>query len=300
MKTAADYHRFEIPNVATFSDTPGGLVRLEITTLLATATLYLHGAHVAAFQPANQAPVLFMSANSFLLPGKAIRGGVPLIFPWFGPHPSRPELPAHGFIRTAIWELESLEQSADGSVHVAMRFASNKATRAMWPHDFALLFCVRISTTLEMTLETENTSPAPFTFEDALHTYFTVADVTEVSVRGLSGVEYIDKTAGGNRFCEGAEPILICSETDRLYLNTTSVCSVDDPTLARRIAVEKSGSNSTVVWNPWQAKGMSLADLGAEWPQMICIETLNAADNAITLSPRARHSTRTLIRIESL
>jgi glucose-6-phosphate 1-epimerase len=300
MKRASDFLRHEIPGVAKFIDTSGGLVRLDITTALATAEIYIHGAHVAAFQPVGQAPGLFLSSKSHLTPGKAIRGGVPLIFPWFGPHPTRTELPAHGFIRTSEWDLESLEQSADGGVHLALRFASNDATRAMWPHEFALRFRISIGAALEMTLETENTSSSPFTFEDALHTYLTVADVTEINVRGLSGVEFIDKTAGGQRFREGSEPIRIRRETDRLYLNTTSICSVDDFSLARRIVVEKSGSNSTVVWNPWQGKGMSLADLGPEWPGMICIETVNAADNAVTLQPGARHSTRALIHIESL
>lgn len=300
MKKASDFLRYEIPGVAKFVDTPGGLVRVDITTALANAEVFLQGAHVAAFQPVGQAPVLFLSAKSFMAPGKAIRGGVPLIFPWFGPHPTRTELAAHGFVRTAEWELESLEQSADGSVQIALRFASNDQTRAMWPHDFALRFRVNIGAVLEMTLETENTSSSPFTFEDALHTYLTVADVTEVSVHGLSGVEYIDKTAGGKRFREGNAPIRIRSETDRLYLNTTSSCSVDDLSLARRVVVEKSGSNATVVWNPWQGKGMSLADLGPEWPGMLCIETVNAADNAVTLPPGARHSTRAVVRVEPL
>jgi glucose-6-phosphate 1-epimerase len=299
MKTAADFRRFEIPNVATFSDTPGGLVQLDITTPLATAELYVYGAHVTKFQPAGQAPVLFLSKKSHFVSGKAIRGGVPLIFPWFGPHKTNPALPAHGFIRTAEWELESLAQSASGEVRVALRFSSNDATRAVWPHDFAVRFHVVIGATLEMTLETENTSAEPFTFEDALHTYFTVADVLEVGVTGLAGVEYLDKVDGGKRKREGGEPIGIDGEVDRLYLNTQSTCIVEDPSLGRKIVVEKSGSDSTVVWNPWQGKGMSLTDLGETWPGMICIETVNAMENAITLAPGEKHATRQLVRVES-
>jgi D-hexose-6-phosphate mutarotase len=267
-----------------------------VRTELATAEIFLHGAHVARFQPTGQPPVLFLSDKSHFTPGKAIRGGVPIIFPWFGPHQTKPELGAHGFARTMEWTLESLSQSQSGEVRIAMSLAATDATRAVWPHDFTLRFYVVVGSTLEMTLETENTSAVPFTFEDALHTYFTVADALEIRVSGLAGAEYIDKVDGGKRKIQGPAAIGIERETDRLYLNTTTTCEVEDPSLARRIVVEKSGSASTVVWNPWVGKGMSLTDLGAQWPSMICIETCNAADNAITLAPGGKHATRQLVR----
>ncbi len=298
MKSAAELRQWEIPNTAIFSDTPGGLVRLEIETPLASAEIYLHGAHVAKFQPVGQAPVLFLSKKSHFTPGKAIRGGVPIIFPWFGPKADQPEAPAHGFTRTAAWELESVSQAQGGEVHVAMRFASSDATRALWPHDFVLRFNVVIGAALEMTLEVENTSEGPFTYENALHTYLTVCDVLEIGVFGLEGAEFIDKVDGGQRKRQKKTLVGIHKETDRLYLNTTATCSVNDLSLSRRIIVEKSGSNSTVVWNPWQGKGMSLTDLAEEWPRMICIETVNAADNAITLAAGDRHSTRAIVRSE--
>lgn len=291
MKTASDLRHLEIPNVATFSDTPGGLTRLDIATEKATAEIYLYGAHVTHYQPAEQPPVLFLSKKSFIEPGKAIRGGVPLIFPWFGP---RAGFSAHGFVRTAEWELESLVQNA-GDIQIVLRMSSNDATRAAWPHDFLLRHRITVGDTLEMIVEVENTSSSPFTYEDALHTYFIVADALEVTVSGLDGAEYLDGVDGGQRKRQAGDIRIEC-ETDRLYLNTTTACTVDDPSLGRHIVVEKSGSNSTVVWNPWQGKGMSLADLGEEWPRMICIETVNARENAITLAPGERHATRQLVR----
>lgn len=273
-------------------------MRLDIATPLVTAGVYLHGAHITMFQPAGTPPVLFLSRKSHFTSSKAIRGGVPIIFPWFGPKAGQPELPAHGFVRTMEWDIESLTLAPGGAVHVVLRVASNDATRALWPHDFVLRFRIVFGASLEMTLETENTSSEPFTYEDALHTYLTVADALEVTVSGLTGTEYLDKVDGGKRKPQGPHPIRIEQETDRLYLNTTAACVLDDPSLSRRIIVEKSGSDSTVVWNPWQGKGMSLTDLGAEWPRMICIETVNAAENAITLAPGARHATRALVRIE--
>lgn len=269
-------------------------MRLDISTATATAEIYLYGAHVANYQPVGQPPVLFLSKKSFIEPGKAIRGGVPLIFPWFGP---RAGFPAHGFVRTAEWSLESLTMN-DGDVNVVLSFTSNDATLAAWPHEFVIRHRITVGDSLGMILEVENTSGAPFTYEDALHTYFTVADALEVNVSGLDGAEYLDGVDAGQRKRQ-AGSIRIERETDRLYLNTTTTCTVDDPSLRRRIVVEKSGSNSTVVWNPWEGKGMSLADLAEEWPQMICIETVNARENAITLAPGERHATRQLVRVEA-
>lgn len=293
MKTASELRHLEIPNIATFTDTPGGLTQLNISTKKAAAEVYLYGAHVTAYQPAGQPPVLFLSKKSFVEPGKAIRGGVPLIFPWFGP---RAGFPAHGFVRTAEWELESLSQH-DGDVTVVMRFASNAATLAAWPHEFVIRHRITVGDSLEMIVEVENSSSAPFTYEDALHTYFTVADALEVNVSGLDGAEYLDGVDGGQRKKQSGS-IRIERETDRLYLNTATTCTVDDLSLKRRIIVEKSGSNSTVVWNPWAGKGMSLADLAEEWPRMICIETVNARENSITLAAGESHATRQCVRVE--
>lgn len=294
MKTVADFRHLEILNVATFTDTPGGLVRLDIATGKANAEVFLYGAHVTHFQPVGEPPVLFLAKKSFIAPGKAIRGGVPLIFPWFG---SRAGHPAHGFVRTAEWALESLAQSASGEVEVVLSFSANDATRAAWPHDFTIRHRITVGDALEMVVEVENTSLAPFTYEDALHTYFTVADALEVTVSGLDGAEYLDGVDGGQRKRQAGN-IRIEKETDRLYLNTATTCVVDDPSLHRRIVVEKSGSLSTVVWNPWEGKGMSMADLAEEWPRMICIETVNARENAVTLAPGERHATRQLVRTE--
>ncbi len=289
--TAADLHSFEISNIATFEDGPGGLVRLNITTVLANAQIYLHGAHVAQFQPTGAPALLFMSGSSLFAPGKAIRGGVPVIFPWFGGRAGHPESPAHGFARTLPWKLESLSNSADQTVEVVLLLTANDATRAQWPHEFTLRHRIRVGARLSMTLEVENTSGEPFQFEEALHTYFTVADVQHVGVTGLAGTTFVDKVDGMQRKEQDAAPIRLTGETDRVYVNTDTTCIVEDPGLHRNIVVEKTGSASTIVWNPWIAKAKSMADFGNdEWPGMICIETANAGENAVTLPPGATHT----------
>jgi len=299
MKTAhADLSRFEIPGVATFEAGAGGLLRLAIDSPLAAAHIYLHGAHVTHFQPKGAAPVLFMSRQSYFAPGKPIRGGVPLIFPWFGPRAGHPEAPAHGFARTTEWCIESLAIDGDQVVTAVFQLGATDQTRAAWPHDFSLRFRVAVGHTLTMTLEVENTSDAPFTFEDALHTYFAVSDVRQTATTGLENTDYLDKTAGLQRTPQGTEPIRITQETDRLYENTHTTCAVDDTGLKRRITIEKSGSQTTVVWNPWIAKAAAMQDFGDdEWPAMLCLETANAGANAIPLAPSQTHSTRAVISV---
>lgn len=296
--SAADLRPLEIPRLATFDDGPGGLVRLRIATPLATAELFLHGAHLTHFQPTGAAPVLFMSAASYFASGKAIRGGVPVIFPWFGGRADQPTAPAHGFARTLPWEVESLSSSDGQTVQVVLRLESDDTTRSVWPHDFILRHRITIGAHLEMALEVENTSDREFQFEEALHTYLNVGDVRETQTTGLEGAEYVDKVAGGERKREGAEPIRITGETDRVYLGTETACVVNDPVLQRKLVVEKSGSKATVVWNPWIAKSRALADFGdEEWPRMLCIETANTAGFAVTLAAGARHVMRAVIRI---
>lgn len=295
-RTAADFRRWEIPGTATFSDTPGGLVRMDLTPATATAQIYLHGAHVASFQPAGAQPVLFMSERSMFEKDKPIRGGVPVIFPWFGPRAGHPESPAHGFARTKPWDVESL--TSDGkSASLVLVLNSTDATRALWPHDFTLRHRVVVASELSMTLEVTNRSAAPFTFEEALHTYLTISDIHAITATGFESAEYLDKVDGAQRKTQDHSPIRITGETDCVYLNTRTTCTVEDPGLSRRIVVEKSGSDTTVLWNPWSAKAARLTDLGDGWPGMICIETANAAENAVTLAPGATHAMNATVRL---
>ncbi len=288
-QTAAAFHRFAIPGLVTFEDAPGGLVRITITSPLARAAVYLHGAHVTDFQPAGSEPALFLSEKSTFAAGKPIRGGVPIIFPWFGPRAGHSDAPMHGFARTSEWEIETLD-STGGIVTIVLRLSASEATRAPWNHDFILRHRITIGAELTMELEVENTGGEPFQFEEALHTYLAVSDVRAVSVSGLDGVEFIDKTDALARKTQDVAPIKITAETDRVYLDTTSTCEIADPQRQRQIAVEKSGSNTTVVWNPWIAKAKAMADFGDdEWPRMLCIETANAGENAVTLAPGERH-----------
>jgi glucose-6-phosphate 1-epimerase len=291
--------RYEIPGVLRFEAGPKGLIRAIVATPQAGAQVYLHGAHVTHYQPRGERPVLFMSARSWFEPGKPIRGGVPIVFPWFGPRAGDPAAPAHGFARLAEWRMESATQAADGSVTLVLGLEASKATHPAWPHGYELRYRVTVGSTLELVLEVRNSSAQAMTFEEALHTYLAVSDVRQVSIVGLAGTQYLDKTDGMRRKTQGPEPIRITGETDRVYLNMRMTCVVDDAKGGRRLAVKKSGSDVTVVWNPWIAKAQAMPDFGDdEWPRMLCIETCNAADHAVTLPPGHRHEMRATIRSE--
>ena len=288
----------EIPGLARFEPGAGGLTRLAVTTPLAEAHIYLHGGHVTHFQPRGQAPVLFLSGRSFFASGQPIRGGVPVCFPWFAAHASRADAPAHGFARTRPWEAESLSVDGGQTVLAVLRLASDETTRAHWPHDFVLRHHIVIGERLTMMLEVENTSREPFAYEAALHTYLAVADARTAAVTGLENASYRDKTDGGQTKTQPPEPLRFTGETDRLFENTRAACVLHDPAGARRIRVEKSGSATTVVWNPWSERAAALKDFGDdEWPRMACIETANAGANTITLAPGAKHSMRAILAL---
>jgi D-hexose-6-phosphate mutarotase len=263
----------------------GGLPRARVSGARADAEVYLQGAHVTRWQPHGAAPVLFLSSRAVYAPGKAIRGGVPVIFPWFGAHASDPQAPMHGFARSRPWRLLTSEDDA--------------ASRALWPSPFEARYRVSVGDALELALEVANRSSVPFTFEAALHTYLAVGDIRAVGITGLEHAAYIDKVDGMARKRHGAEPLRLTGETDRVFLGTTTRCVVDDRALGRRLIVDKTGSASTVVWNPWSTRAAGIADLEPDdWRRMVCVETANAADDAVTLPAGARHVMTATLRVE--
>ncbi|HVR85641.1 MAG TPA: D-hexose-6-phosphate mutarotase, partial [Planctomycetota bacterium] len=281
--------RFGVPGVVKIDEGRGSLPRVAVTSDLASAEIYFHGAHLTAFQPRGARPVLFLSAESHFDADKPIRGGVPVIFPWFGPRVGSPDSPAHGFARIRAWELESCTLQADGAVHVSFILASDEDTLRLWPHSFGLRLIFTIGRSLKIEMEVRGEGP-PFTFEEAFHTYLLVGDVRQVSVDGLQNNEYIDKMDSFKRKTQAPEAVQISAETDRVYLNTRSTCVVRDPVLERTLLVEKENSSSTVLWNPWIHKARSMPDFGdEEWPSMICVETANVGDGAVRLEAAQTH-----------
>ena len=287
-----------LPDGVQLSSGRGGLPRLTISTRLAEAEIYLHGAHVTAFQPRGQAPVLFLSARSDFAPDRPIRGGVPICFPWFGARTDGGPGPMHGFARLADWELVDAGTEPDGTVRLAFALPRRPADQALWPAEADIRYEVRVGAGLHLALRVRNRGATPLRFEAALHTYLAVQDVRAVTVEGLAGAAFQDRLDPDRPQVQGPEPLRIAGETDRIYAPTRAACVVHDPGLGRRLRVEKSGSDTTVIWNPWIAKAQAMADFGDdEWPAMLCVETANVRAHAVTVDPGQAHTLTASIAI---
>jgi D-hexose-6-phosphate mutarotase len=291
---------FAITDHIMFVAGPGGLPMAKIRNAYAAATVSLHGGQALTFQPHGHEPVLWSSAYSLYQPGKAIRGGIPVCWPWFGPHPSDPSKPAHGFARTSLWSVLSTAALADGATQVRLRLADDDTSLALWPHAFELRLVVTVGADLRADLIARNPGAASYTYSGALHSYFDVSDVTAISIHGLEGCTYIDKVDGEqHKVQRGA--VTIEAETDRIYLNTAETCAIEDPGLDRRITVAKAGSRTTVVWNPWAEKARRLADFGdEEYHGMVCVETANADGDSLTVAPGGEQRLMAIIGVEPI
>lgn len=291
--------QFGIRGRVSFSEVEGGLIVAEVSNALASARIALQGAQVLEWTPSGEQPVIWLSPNAIYSAGKSVRGGVPVCWPWFGPHATQSGFPAHGFARTQNWEMLQTQQLTDGSTTLSLRLLQDANTRLLWPHESELLLLVNIGERLQMDLLTRNTGSEAFTVTQALHTYFAVSDVREVSLLGLEGQPYIDKVADGARGTQDGA-VTFSGETDRIYLNQGDECVIDDPGLQRRIVIQRKGSHSTVVWNPWTEKAAAMADMGAAaFTGMLCVETSNAAEDAVSIAPGEEHRLQASYRLAS-
>ncbi|HTR41460.1 MAG TPA: D-hexose-6-phosphate mutarotase [Pseudomonadales bacterium] len=262
----------------------GNLPMLKVSTPRSTAEIYLHGAHITHFQKNGEPPLLFMSPQSWFEKDKPIRGGIPICFPWFGSREGGG--PSHGLARILPWEIFETSTGPDGSIKVHLQLPQ----KSLGPEWSALKteFIVTIADTLTMELSTTNTSTdQTLEIEDCLHTYFHVGDIAAVTITGLQGASYLDNAAGGNgeRKTDNEAILKITKKTNRLYLNTSVPVEVRDEKLRRTIRVEKSGSQSTVVWNPWTTQKMPEDYDAANHKSMVCVEAGNVKENKISLAP---------------
>ena len=314
--------KFAIPGVLEFQRTASGLVVARVIAPAAEATIYLQGAHLTHWKPAGHAPAIFLSQRAEFVPGKPIRGGVPIVFPWFAERHDGKTGPQHGFARISEWDMVFAGMAGD-ELHLAFTLAPNELRRSLGFDHFKLGYRMSIGQKLTLELSVQNDSGnggargggpaaattkadqaaegAPLVFEEALHAYHAVADAHLVSIDGLGGAEYIDKVDGFKRKRQAPGPVTFQGRTDRPYLNTRATCVLHDPAGGRKITVAKSGSNSTVVWNPWKEFTATMADMEPDaWLHMTAIETANVGENAVTLKAGETHTMRAEISIEKM
>lgn len=281
--------QFGIPGVLRFVEGEGGLPMAHVANPLGEAEISLQGAHLLTWKPKDEPPVVWLSPQAKFAPGKSVRGGIPVCWPWFGVHPAEASYPAHGFARTQMWGLLATSHDESGT-RLVFELQLNDVARMQWPAPFHLRLVMNIGRELTMELTTRNTGNAAFAIGEALHAYFHVGDISAVRVTGLEDTDYLDKVRDFNRFHQ-AGAIEVNAEIDRVYVDTTAECVIHDDYLGRRIHVGKSGSLTTVVWNPWVEKCAQMGDMGEErYRRMICVESANAHDNVLTLQPGESHT----------
>ena len=289
----------------------GGIPVVEIQNKHASATISLQGAHLLSWQPINEKQsIIWLSEDAHFAPGKSIRGGIPVCWPWFGAHPSHADYPAHGFARTSLWQIVSAKPLNTGETQITFKLdlTTNNSELSdaintipinkMWPQPTVVEYRLTIGRSLILELTTTNHSDQAITLGQALHTYFAVDDIAQTTVEGLDGKTYLDKPQNFARKTQTG-PVTFSAEVDRIYLNTPDVVMINDS--KRKITISKQGSRSTVVWNPWHEVAEKMGDLGKDgYQKMVCVESANAAEDVVSIQPGKSHTLRVEYEIESL
>lgn len=265
-----------------------------------SGSVHAYGAHVMSWTPTGHDPVVWVSSRAAERYGSAIRGGIPLCFPWFGPGRTGDRKPSHGFARLVEWQLLTAPEAAPDDAAVARFELTHEHLDPRWcaafPHEFRAEYAVEFGRTLTASLTVHNTGEQAFEFEQALHTYLAVGDCRWIGIEGLDGVSYHDKVTKQDAVQSGT--LRLTGETDRVFYTTGEV-RVQDPVLGRTLVVGKEGSATTVVWHPWREKAAGMADFGDdEWTGMVCVEAANVLDAAVTLEPGESHALTQRIAVE--
>jgi D-hexose-6-phosphate mutarotase len=285
---------FGIKDKIHFFEGAGNLPFVLISSEHASAVVCLYGAHVISYIPRGHNDLLWLSRKVVFARGRAIRGGIPVCWPWFGAHPDNADAPAHGFARISEWNVSGILMLDDGSIQISLRLPAAGEFSEFWGYDTLGLVSIIVGRELEVNLSTVNMGDKPVPITAALHSYFSVGNIKKVQVRGLENERFLDMLTES----EGVEskPLAVSCEVDRVYLEHSGECQIADSKLERCIRILKEGSNSTVVWNPWIDKSCRMSDFGDnEYKKMICVETTNSHEDARVLMPGEDHTLSTII-----
>jgi len=277
----------KIPETVTLKKSQSGLDKIIIRNELAEAVIYMRGANLTHFKPRNEKPVIFGGEGCEMYPDKTLHAGIPLCWPWFGPHPSDKNKPQHGFARDREWEMKEAAQLPGGDTEIILELREDERTLALFDHPFELRLRFLIGKTLRIELETHNTDTVPFQFTQALHSYFSLSDIDNILIYGTEDTPFVD-VADGRIKKQTSQPLKVDRVINRVYEPSDKQCRIIDSGFHRVITVSKEGSNATTIWNPGKENG--LHDLpGDLYRRFVCIESCNAGNDSITLGPGMSH-----------
>lgn len=264
---------------------------IKIGNASATALISLYGGQVLSFQPVSQAEdVLFLSSQSAYAEGKAIRGGIPVCWPWFGPDPKGLQRPNHGFVRNHFWQLAHTEAISDNETKVSLRFTESFKQENTWRQPFMLLLEIGIGQSLKLQLTTFNTGDQPFSITQAFHSYFRIGDIKRIKILGLEDCDYFDKLEQGTQKTQKGV-VSVSQEVDRVYVEAYKNLVIVDPILKRRIHINSPNTSTAVVWNPWSKTSKKMPDLAdTDYRRFICVEAGNVAFDLIKVQPGSQFS----------
>ena len=289
---------YSIEGEVGFFEHDEGLISITVSNKYADAEIYLQGAQVTGFRPTNAMEILWMSPDSFFEPGKAIRGGIPLCFPWFGPSKEEGQ-PQHGFARLMNWDVEEVKVLSNSETFIRLQLCSSEETKTFWPHDFCAELLITVARNLTASLKVTNTSELDFEYTCALHSYFEVSEISHISIYGLKDTKYHHSFAP-EVFTQEEDLLEIKQEENRYYFDTEATCLIEDLAYQRKIEVGKTGSKVTVVWNPGEENCTNMADVPDNgYQKFVCVEAVNSLDDVVRLSPQQSHETSVVLGIQS-
>ncbi len=269
----------------------GGLPVINISNGSATALISVYGAQVLSYRPIEQSEdLLFLSQQSDYAEGKAIRGGIPVCWPWFGPDPKGLQRPNHGFVRNHFWQVVKTEAISDAETKIGLLFNESCKKENTWRQPFRLMLDIIIGATLRLTLTTFNTGDKAFSITQAFHSYFRIGDIKRVKILGLEGHDYFDKLDhGAQKRQTGA--VTVSRAVDRVYIEAVNDLFIEDPVFKRRIQIISPNTRTAVIWNPWAKTNQKMPDLAPlDYRKFICVEAGNVAFDLIQIQPDSHFS----------
>ena len=276
----------------------GGFPFILIRNRSATALISLYAGQVLSFLPTGEGEdLLFLSQKAYYDAGKAIRGGVPICWPWFGPDPKGLGRPSHGFVRNGLWAVSGTQAASEFETKIKLRFLETEQSESFWQQPFSLDLEISVGNTLTLELTTRNMGDKIFSVTQAFHAYLHVGNINQMQILGLEGIKYTDNLDSHTQKLQmGA--VTVTGEVERIYTNVRNELIIDDSVLNRQIRIASSSNKTAVVWNPWTTKSEKLPDMENDgYQRFICVETGNVVTDVVEIPPGNEFSLLTNFRI---